>query len=149
MKQLFIKYTEIINYLFWGVLTTVVSWGSFSLFSIIFNTFLKKTTLVVFLANLLSWVCATIFAFVTNKLWVFQSKSWSASVAVPELAKFVSSRMVTGGFELVAVPLLVKLGLNQTVFGIEGMLSKIIVSIVVVILNYLISKIFIFKQPKK
>lgn len=145
MKKLFLKHKEIIAYLFWGILTTIVSWGSFSLFSIVFNAFITKITTIVFLANLLSWICATIFAFVTNKIWVFHSRSWCVSVAVPELTKFISSRMVTGGFELVAVPLLVKFGLNQTVFGIEGMLSKITVSVIVVILNYVISKVFIFK----
>lgn len=146
IKQLLIKHKEIIDYLFWGVLTTVVSWGSFSLFSLAFDSVIKDfTTLSVFLANALSWVCATAFAFVTNKLWVFRSPNWTPSTALPELAKFVSSRMITGALELAAVPLLVKIGLDQTVFGIEGMVSKILVSVIVVILNYIISKMFIFK----
>ena len=94
----------------------------------------------------MSWLCATAFAFVTNKLWVFRSKSWNKKIVFTELSKFVSARMATGIFELIAVPLLVKIGLNQTILDVEGMFSKILVSIIVVILNYLLSKIFIFKK---
>lgn len=147
LKSLFIKYKEIIAYLFWGVLTTIVSWGSFSICSLFLNSVLAdRKTLLVFLANTVSWICATAFAFVTNKLWVFNSRKWDMKTTLPEIVKFTSSRLITGSLELVCVPLLVNVGLNQPIFGIEGMLSKIIVSIIVVILNYLISKILIFKD---
>lgn len=147
IKKLFIKYREVIDYLFWGILTTVVSWCSFGLFSISFNAVIKNTvSAAIICANILSWLCATAFAFVTNKLWVFRSKSWNKKIVFTELSKFVSARMATGIFELIAVPLLVKIGLNQTILDVEGMFSKILVSIIVVILNYLLSKIFIFKK---
>ena len=147
IKKLFIKYREVIDYLFWGILTTVVSWCSFGLFSISFNAVIKNTVSAAKnCANILSWLCATAFAFVTNKLWVFRSKSWNKKIVFTELSKFVSARMATGIFELIAVPLLVKIGLNQTILDVEGMFSKILVSIIVVILNYLLSKICIFKK---
>ncbi|MEE1054322.1 MAG: GtrA family protein [Acutalibacteraceae bacterium] len=147
IKKLFIKYREVIDYLFWGILTTVVSWCSFGLFSISFNAVIKNSvSAAIICANILSWLCATAFAFVTNKLWVFRSKSWNKKIVFTELSKFVSARMATGIFELIAVPLLVKIGLNQTILDVEGMFSKILVSIIVVILNYLLSKIFIFKK---
>ena len=86
------------------------------------------------------------FAFVTNKLWVFQSKSWAGNVIFPELGKFLSSRVATGIFEMVAVPALVAIGLNHNILGIEGMVSKVVVSIAVIVMNYILSKLFVFKK---
>ena len=140
--KLYHTYQEAIDYLFWGGMTTVVSWGSYSLFVLL----LQGLDSVVFWANVLSWVCAVLFAFITNKLWVFQSKSWAADILFPELTKFLSSRVATGVFELIAVPSLVSIGLNQTILGIDGMVSKVLVSVVVVILNYILSKLFVFKN---
>lgn len=147
------KYQEIISYLFWGGMTTIVSWGSYSLFAVLFKNqismielFGMEMSIVVLVSNILSWVCAFLFAFVTNKLWVFKSKSWKAEVCLPEFGKFFSARALTGVMEIVLVPLMVSLGLDQTIFGIEGMVAKVIVSVAVVILNYVFSKLFIFKS---
>lgn len=144
IKQLFVKYKEIISYLFWGVMTTVVSWGSYSIFILL----LPESDYEVTLANILSWICAVLFAFVTNKVWVFNSKSWEPSLVLKELWKFVASRLASGAFEMVSVPLLVKIGLNQKLFGIDGLPAKIIVGVVVVILNYVLSKLLVFKNKK-
>lgn len=142
MMELLKKYKEILAYLFWGGMTTVVSWVSYSLFT--FALPLGEYTIVT--ANILSWVCAVLFAFFTNKLWVFSSKCWAPDVVFPELWKFTVSRLATGVVEMLGVPLLVKIGLNQRVFGIEGMVSKMLVSIVVIILNYVFSKLLVFKK---
>lgn len=153
MIALIKKYQEIIAFLFWGVMTTIVSWGSYSIFTLLFreqgriiNILDLKMSMVVLLSNVLSWICAILFAFVTNKLWVFQSKSWKAEVFLPEFGKFCSARAFTGIFEIVGVPLLVGLGMSQTIFGIEGMAAKVLVSILVVLLNYVFSKLFVFKK---
>ena len=150
--ELYNRYREVISYLFWGVMTTVVSWASYSLFAILFQGQVQMVTIfgmqfsiVVLLANLMSWVVAIVFAFIVNKIWVFQSKSWKHSVWLPEFWKFLSARIVTGVLEILVVPLLVSLGLNQTIFGVEGMMAKILVSVAVMILNYVFSKLFIFK----
>lgn len=147
------KYQEIISYLFWGGMTTIVSWGSYSLFAVLFKNqinmielFGMEMSVVVLVSNILSWVCAFLFAFVANKLWVFKSKSWKAEVCLPEFGKFFSARALTGVMEIVLVPLMVSLGLDQTIFGIEGMVAKVIVSVAVVILNYVFSKLFIFRS---
>ena len=142
------KYREIMSYLFWGVLTTVVSWGSYSLFIFLFHQLGLFETYDVTIANILSWFTATVFAFVTNKVYVFESRDWNRAIVLPEAAKFVSTRLVTGSLEIILVPVLVAIGLDQTIFGVEGMLSKMIVSIVIVLLNYVFSKIFIFKNKK-
>ena len=150
---LYKKYKEIIRYLFWGVMTTVVSWLTYALFALLFggltaevHVFGLSVSAAVLLANALSWLCAVLFAYVTNKLWVFESKSWEMRVVWPELAKFFSSRAATGVLELVGVPLLTAVGLNQPILGVEGMLAKVIVTVVVVILNYVLSKLFVFKK---
>ena len=136
--KIYHAYKEAIDYLFWGGMTTVVSWGSYSLFVLLGAS--------VFWGNAGSWVCAVSFAFVTNKLWVFQSKSWAGSTVWPELGKFLSSRVATGVFEMIAVPALVAIGLNQTILGIDGMVSKVVVSVAVIVLNYILSKLFVFKK---
>lgn len=152
LKQWMKQYREVVSYLFWGVMTTVVSWVSYSVFALVFKgqvsmvqLFGMEMSMVVLIANILSWICAIAFAFVVNKIWVFQSKSWKKSVWISELWKFLSARIVTGILEIVVVPLLVGMGLNQTIFGVEGMVAKVLVSVAVVLLNYVFSKLFIFR----
>lgn len=141
IKELVLQYREIISYLFFGGLTTVVSWGSYALFERLFNLSINTS-------NLLSWILAVAFAYVTNKIFVFQSKEKTAKGLFKEIGLFLSSRVFSGLVEIVGVPLLVWCGLNQTIFGIEGMVSKIVVSVVVVVLNYILSKLLIFKTKK-
>ena len=155
IKDLFIKYKEIITYVIFGVLTTVVSWGSYTVF-------VGVLSMKVFVGNLLSWICAIVFAYVTNKLWVFESKSWKPSVIGKEIVTFVASRGITGVIEILCVPLLAKTGFDNIFYGIlekmnisigilftDGIYSKIFLSVVVVILNYFFSKFIIFKNKKK
>ena len=71
---------ELLSYLFWGILTTVVSWGSYTLFAWLLGKGVAVgQTKLVFWANFCSWLCAVLFSFVTNKIWVFQSRSWGAA----------------------------------------------------------------------
>ncbi len=152
MKNLFLKYKEIITYIIFGLLTTVVSWGSYIVFA-------NLCSMSVFVSNLLSWICAVAFAFVTNKLWVFESKSWKLNVIIKESISFVSSRAITGVLEVVGVPLLAKLGFDSLFYGFaekigltmdlfytEGIYSKLAFAIVIIIFNYIFSKLFVFKN---
>lgn len=144
LKELFVKYKEIILYIFFGGLTTVVSFVSYALFTKFIH--LQSEIAGVAVANILSWFCAVAFAFITNKIWVFESREKGVKAILSELWKFVAARLFTGALEWFGVPFLVWLGLNQTVFGTYGMLSKVIVSVAVVILNYVFSKIFVFRK---
>ena len=161
LKKLFHKYKEIITYVFFGVLSTIVSWGSYIIFIKLFNSAdLASKDARVFTANCLSWLCAVIFAFVTNKLWVFESKSWKPDIFLKELTSFFSSRIVTGIVEIIGVPVLSKLGTDDVCFAVlkrtplksvdflfsDGFYSKILISVVVIILNYIFSKLFVFKN---
>ena len=139
MKKLFEKYREVIVYLIVGGLTTGVSWAVYALCVRVFGW-------SVGVSNAVSWIAAVTFAFVTNKTWVFQSRSWEPRLVKEEAVKFLGARALTGVLELVGVPGLVKLGLDQTILGVDGALSKVIVTVAVIILNYVFSKLFIFNK---
>ena len=150
LKRLVQKHRVLLDYMMWGTLTTVVSFVSFSLCSIIFTALMAGPIRAVTISNIISWLCVIIFAFITNKLWVFKSKSFNKKVLLPEFIKFFFTRLATGILEMVAVPLLMRYGVNQSVFGINGMLSKIIVTVVVIILNYVFATFYVFKkQPRR
>ena len=142
IKSLLLKYREVISYLFFGVLTTLVSWCTYALF-------VGMLHMNVNVGNILSWICAVSFAFVTNKLWVFQSRSWKRSLWLKEASAFFGGRIFSGLVELGGLPLLIKLGLDQSLFGIEGSAAKLVISIVVTILNYVISKLLVFQKKKQ
>ncbi len=140
---------EVFMYLVFGVLTTVVSWASYALFDRIVGKFVENNDILqASIANVLSWIAAVLFAFVTNKLWVFDSKSWKGDIVIKELGSFIAARLATGCIEWFGVPLLMKLGMDQELFGTKGMLAKIIASVLVVILNYFFSKLLIFKKKE-
>ncbi len=141
LKELYFKYREPVDYLFFGGLTTAVNWLAYALSVGVLG-------LSVTAGNIFSWVCAVAFAFVTNKLWVFRSKSWAWPQWGKEAAAFVGGRVFSGLVELAGLPLLMKLGLDQTLFGVEGFVAKIAISVVVIILNYFLSKFLAFRKPK-
>ena len=141
LKALLRKYKEPVSYLLFGGLTTVVSWLTYALGA-------GPLALGVTPANIFSWVCAVSFAFVTNKLWVFDSKSWAWPGWLREAAAFVAGRLFSGAVELGGLPLLMWLGLDQALFGIEGLAAKVVVSVVVIILNYFLSKFLVFRKKK-
>lgn len=159
MMNLLKKYREIIMYIIFGLLTTFVGWGSYVVFV---NSFpIANKDILVFVSNLLSWICGVVFAFVTNKLWVFNSKSWEKKLVIKEAVTFVSSRAITGVLEIFGVPLLAStgydgiffnivkaMGLSMKLFYTEGIYSKMSVAVIVIILNYVFSKLFVFKDKK-
>ncbi len=132
LYQPYQKHKSVLLYLFFGGLTTVISIGSF----ILFDTGLGIHPLV---SNILSWVCAVAFAYVTNRTWVFASKA-TGKAALQEAVSFVSGRLLTLGFEEFMLLVFVEfLALNST-------LIKVLAQLGVLILNYVISKLFVFKD---
>ena len=149
IKSLIIKYKELITYGLFGVATTVVNFATFEIASRILG---EKLYL---LSNVIAWVVCVIFAYITNKLWVFESKSMKAEVVVKELFSFFAARgfsfiIEEGGlFLLVDVVGLSDYSLEVLGFTISGtFIAKAIVGVVVVIINYFFSKMFIFKKSK-
>lgn len=141
LKELFVKYKEIIMYLIFGVSTTLVNWV---IYAPLVN-FLNVNTTV---ANGIAWFAAVLYAYITNKLFVFESKSWQTFVIVKEILSFFGARVASGVFEIFLPEILINLGLNQTFFNIEGGVSKIVVSVLVIVLNYVFSKLFVFRKKK-
>lgn len=141
IKALFFKYKEVILYLFFGGCTTLFSWLTYALFA-------GPLGLGVNVSNGLSWVLSVLFAFVTNKLFVFESKARDGKTLLREGLSFFSARIFTGLLTLLGVPLLMKLGLDQSLFGTEGMLAKITMSVIEILLNYVFSKLVVFRKKK-
>lgn len=126
------QHKSVLLYLFFGGLTTVISIGTF----IIFDSYLKMDVLV---ANLLSWVCAVSFAYVTNRVWVFSSRATGKAMG-QEILSFVGGRLATLGFEELVLWVFVSL------LDFNSTLIKILAQVGVLILNYVISKLFVFKK---
>ena len=138
-KALFQKYREIIFYLIFGGATTVVSLVTYALF-------VRGLHMEAMPGEVASWVCAVVFAFVTNKLWVFESKGWKWPLWLREAGEFFAGRVFSGVVEIGGMALLIQVGLDQTLFGVESFAAKIIVTVVVIILNYFISKFIVFRK---
>ena len=132
---------EVVSYLFFGVMTTVVNFIAFGL---------CEGKMHYLVANAVAWVAAVVFAFVTNKLFVFDSKSWKPKVLFKEAASFTGARLLTLGIEEIGMWGLIDLLHLDKAFNLPfvsgEMVVKIIISIVVVVLNYFFSKLIIFKK---
>ncbi len=142
MKQYLEKYRELIVYFIVGCLTTLVNW-------VVYAAGVEVFHLRISIANGIAWVVAVAFAYITNKIWVFQSRQWNVSFVLREAGLFVSARILTGILEIAGVPLLVKAGLDQSLFGVRGMWAKVIVNVAVLILNYVFSKLVVFRSGTK
>lgn len=135
--ELYKKYQEIIDYLIVGVLTTIVSLGSYYLIA---STLLHPNhALELQLANLFSWVCAVIFAYITNRKFVFKSKNKNKK---RELISFVSSRILTLLMDMAIMFFAV------TLLRMNDKIAKLIVQVVVTAMNYFLSKWFVFRKNK-
>lgn len=138
------------SYLFYSVLTTLVNWLAYSgCMGLLRQMGASHQTGTVFLANALSWAVAVMFSFFVNKLRVFRSRSWQARTLVSELIRFFATRLAVGAVEIVLVPLLVALGLNQPLWGVDGMVSKIILTPILILLNFLCGKWIVFRKAAK
>jgi len=101
------------------------------------------------ISNALSWICAVIFAFVLNKWIVFLSRSLEKTVLAKEITSFFFFRIVTGVIAIVCFPILYHLGLNQALFGTDGFMAKVAVSVIEIVLNYFASKLVVFRKGKE
>ena len=135
IKELYLKYTELISYVFIGGLTTVVSLGSY--FVCVVTILDPKNTLELQIANIISWVCSVIFAYFGNRIFVFKSKELNK---IKEFIKFVCSRITTLLIDMAVMFLLV------SVFNINDKISKLLVQFIVLVSNYIFSKLFVFKK---
>lgn len=133
IKELFLKYKEVISYLFFGGCTFLVSIISFYIFN-------KVLSFNEHISNIISWILAVAFAFVTNKVFVFESKAKEKKTVIKELISFVTARLLTLGIE----EIILFVGCN--LLNIDALIVKMIAQVVVIVSNYFLSKLFIFKK---
>ena len=129
----FLTARETVLYLVFGVLTTVIN-------IVVFDRFYYAVHWSWQAANAVAWVLAVLFAFLTNKLFVFESKSFRAGVLWRELAGFIGARLLSLGVDYACMWLLIEAA------GWNELLSKITDNVLVVIINYILSKFFIFAK---
>lgn len=141
---------ETITYLVFGVLTTVVN------FAVLEALRLVISDKLILLINVIAWAVSVAFAYVTNKLFVFESKSWKVSVLSKEIPSFVGARVFSLGVESLGLLIFItwlhfdRFKLELLGFTLDGItLTKIGLAVIVVIMNYVFSKFVIFKKSEK
>lgn len=133
IRGLIEKHFEVLSYLFFGVCTTIIN---YLVYIPCYNIWGMSATV----SNLIAWVIAVTAAFLTNKPFVFKSHDWSAKTVIPELTKFLGCRIGSGVAETVILFLAVDL------IGWNGNIWKLVTQVMVVILNYIGSKLLVFRK---
>ena len=132
-RNIFVKYKELIFYGIFGLGATGINILSFCLLR-------QAVGADLFVSNVLAWIFAFVFAFVTNKLWVFQSKNWKSQTAFREMKNFFIARRVTLALDTFCMWLMIE------IMDINDLISKIMVNIIVIAVNYAASKYWIFSN---
>ena len=137
LKELYLKYKEIINYIIFGGLTTITNF-------VVYFICTKLFSIDEVISNGIAWFLSVLFAYVTNKIFVFESKTNTSREFVKEMITFYLSRVLSGALcDVGTFALMVK------VLHINDIVSKIVTQVMVVIVNYILSKLVIFKKEKK
>ncbi len=138
IKELYKKYEEIIVYLIVGVMTTIVSWAAkFIANALLFDNTMYPTPVENAVLSTINWTTGVIFAFFTNRRFVFKSKEPMGK----EASKFVLSRVSTWVLDIVAMQVFTALNINLVV-------ATVIVAVLVTIANYVFSKLFVFNKKE-
>ena len=132
MMKLYNKYREVIDYIIFGGLTTLVNIVAF----FIFDTLLNWPYLI---ANAIAIVVSILFAYITNKLFVFRTKDLPLKENILEFARFIGFRLLSGVADMATMWILVDL------LTLDTNIAKLLTQFIVVVLNYVFSKLFIFK----
>ena len=136
IKELYCKYKEIINYLVFGGLSTLVNFVSYFIFA-------RMLAIDEIISSGFSWFCAVLFAYITNKIFVFESKTTSKKELILECISFFGCRIISGLLcDVGTFALLVR------VLNINDIIAKLITQIMVIVVNYVFSKLIIFKKIK-
>lgn len=127
------RHRELVSYVFWGAMTTVVNY-------VVYFLLTEGLQIYYLTSNSIAWALSVLFAYFVNKLYVFQSRNWAWRVALRELWQMVASRLFSLGLEMGILWLFVDVLLCP-----HGVV-KLIANVVVVIVNYILSKFIIFKK---
>ena len=135
MKTLFQKYKELILYIFFGGLTTLVNWGMYWLLNDVVQIHYLWATAIAYLSSVL-------FAYVTNRIWVFESKVRGVKGILTEMGKFFLSRGATFLLDLLCMYVGVDL------LRVNDKLMKLLSNVIVIAVNFILSKVFIFRKKE-
>lgn len=133
IREWITKHWDILVYLVFGVLTTVVNY-------VVYLPVYNILGFPASVSNVIAWAAAVVFAYLTNKPFVFRSHDWSMATVIPELMKFVGCRIASGAMETAILFVTVDL------LHWNGNIWKLLTSVLVVILNYFGSKLLVFKK---
>ena len=131
--EIYKKYKEIINYIIFGIGTTVVNFIIYFLFIEVFDVYY-------IISNVIAWFFSVLFAYITNRIYVFEKVNHTTSRIAKEIVLFFSSRILSGFVETSLLYILVDL------CSVSSKASKIAVAFIVVLLNYIFSKLIVFKK---
>ena len=130
------KYREVVLYVFFGGCTTLINLAVYW----VLRNILKMGIVP---ADVIAWIMAVLFAYVTNKIWVFESKTNKAADILKEVISFFAARLFSLGFEVVFLLITVEH------FGWNDIIMKLIANIAVIVMNYVFSKLLIFRKKSK
>ena len=133
IRALLHKHRELVSYVFWGVMTTVVNYVSYFLLT-------EGLHIYYLTSNVIAWAVSVLFAYFVNKLYVFQSRDWAWRVALRELWQMVASRLFSLGLEMAIMWFFVD------TMHFNHLIVKLAANVVVVVVNYVLSKFIIFKK---
>ena len=136
IKQLWQQYASVISYLVFGVLTTVVNIGVFD----VLDTYAHWNYQV---ATVLAWFISVLFAYSTNKVWVFNSKTTTSQALMTELGSFFFFRILSLFMDMAMM------WLGISILHASPLLTKVVDNVVIVVVNYLFSRVFIFKRVEQ
>jgi len=137
LKELYLKYKEIINYIIFGGLTTVTNF-------VVYFICTKLFSIDEVISNGIAWFISVLFAYITNKIFVFESKKNGFKEIIIEMTSFFLARILSGiCCDVGTFALMVK------VFAINDVIAKIVTQVMVIVMNYVLSKLVIFKKASK
>ena len=137
MNNIYIKNKEIINYLIFGILTTVVNLATY--YALVLTILDAKNPIELQIANVISWITCVTFAYITNKLYVFEKTN---KPLIKEMIEFYTSRLLALFIDMSIM------FIGVTILNINDSIIKLLNQIIIITVNYIISKLFVFKKEK-
>ncbi|MCQ2531461.1 MAG: GtrA family protein [Saccharofermentans sp.] len=138
IKKMYARYKELVNYAVFGVLTTIINYIAFWFFSSVV-VLSDASTLP---ANIVAWIISCTFAFITNRIWVFDSNETTKKGIIREAVSFYVSRLATLGVESLIMFVF------ADVLKFNKFIIKIVANVIVIILNFVLSKLVVFRKKK-
>lgn len=133
MLKLYNRYRSFVLYVFFGVCTTIINIAAYTLCARVLGMGTVS-------ANVTAWTAAVAAAYITNKIWVFESRAWTAKEVIYEIVTFAACRITTGAMDVAIMYVSVDL------LGFHDIMMKVISNALVIVLNFLFSKLVIFKR---